>query len=110
MTLNTLKFRYRWDTSGGWLEVPTTIYKSYRIHNYLSSRSRYDKELQMVFLDGESDAQRFLDKIRKDKGMEPSSQHRINPLASEGELQIVHICEGRVSSIRQLPNLSQAKL
>ena len=104
-----IKYRYRWDTGGGWLEVPLVEYKLHPLNEFLTVRSRFDKELEIVYLDGESDALRYLDAIRKERGLTPLAKETLPPLASSEEIIIQHICEGRVSTIRQLPPLMKAK-
>lgn len=87
---NTMTLRYRWDSGGGWYEIPARIFKTVEDFKVLSAESRVSRDHQTYFLDGEHDGKRFINRFTKlcEKKLQA--------------IEIVEICEGARSSIRDL--------
>lgn len=103
MTENQLiTLRYHWDSSGGWYEIPKKLLDKVDDFRPMGSDSRISKDRQTLYLDAELDGQRFINELRKLKGLKPTARNfLLRPDVSEG-IQIMEICDGARSSIRDL--------
>ena len=104
-----IDLRFRWDTGGGWLEIPQELYNRYPLQD-LSANSRFDSESEKIYLDGDDDAPRFIDKIRRAKGLESTAKKNLSPLHSGDGIRITNVCDFRVSAIRRFPSLLKRTL
>ena len=92
----TTTLRYRWDSGGGWYEIPAEIFDLIANLKKRSNETRVSNERKMNFIEGERDGKRCKNRLQKLlDGKKADSE-------ADGGLEIVEICEGARSSIRDL--------
>ena len=98
----TTTLRYRWDSGGGWYEIPAEIFDLIANFKVRSTESRVSHERKMYFLEGERDGKRFINRLQKLLNGKQAKTASEADSEADGGLEIVEICEGARSSIRDL--------
>ena len=91
---------FRWDSKGGWLVVPMTLFK--RVNSAVTSvNSHVDEAKENVYLDEKQDANEFARGLQSLYGLESTVPTVMMNFRTLKGVAIMDICEGAVSSIRR---------
>lgn len=91
---------FRWDSKGGWLVVPTALFK--RVNSAVTSvNSHVDEAKENVYLDEKQDANEFARGLQRLFNLESTVPVIMMNFRTLKGVAIMDICDGAVSSIRR---------